>query len=750
MRRWLKGLASGLSAAAAGAVLLLTPPGVEFERGVGLAGLFKLRGPIAPPADVVVVAIDDQTGERLGLSKLPREWRRSIHAQLVSSLTRRGASAVVFDFDFQLPKKAEDDAAFAAAIAESGRVVLAEKLVGKRQPILAPDGKPGGSVWIEQLLPPTAPLAEAAKGLGPFPLPKVDVAVHEFWTFKPSVGDAPTMPAVALQLHAMLGYRHLLALAQSAAPSGEPLLPPPPGEQARAAEVRDFMRAVRAGFVNHPDLGNRILKLLDGETGSNLSPADRRSIAALVDLYSGGEHRLLNFYGPAGTIPTVPYHLVALDGARDNESGLPDLHGKVAFVGFSDPYDPGQPDRFYTVFTNSDGVDLSGVEIAATGFANLLTNHSVRAVDLPTELAMVAVFGVAVGMLVYLLPAIAGVPLVLAASAAYAIAAYHTFSRADLWLPLATPLLVQLPLALFVGLIAQYLSERDKKRRATSAISLYLPEHLARDFTEKALDPSALNRVTHSVCFASDMAGFTTIAEKLRPKELAAFLNDYFESLSGPLKRHKVDVIEFRADGIMCAWTTEQPDAAVRRSALQAAVEAVETIARFKERHSLLSQSLRIGLETGMVYVGHAGGGGHFVYSIVGDCANTAARIEGLNKHLGTQVLASGTAIEGVEGLLTRFLGEFIFVGKTEALPIYEIMGRAEIAAASERRLCERFAQAMEVLREGRWRDAGDLFEEILRDFPDDGPARFHLARCRKHADAPPEHPPWQVRMDSK
>jgi adenylate cyclase len=374
----------------------------------------------------------------------------------------------------------------------------------------------------------------------------------------------------------------------------------------------------------------------------------------------------------------------------------------------------------------------------------------VRAVDLPTELAMVAVFGVAVGMLVYLLPAIAGVPLVLAASAAYAIAAYHTFSRADLWLPLATPLLVQLPLALFVGLIAQYLSERDKKRRATSAISLYLPEHLARDFTEKALDPSALNRVTHSVCFASDMAGFTTIAEKLRPKELAAFLNDYFESLSGPLKRHKVDVIEFRADGIMCAWTTEQPDAAVRRSALQAAVEAVETIARFKERHSLLSQSLRIGLETGMVYVGHAGGGGHFVYSIVGDCANTAARIEGLNKHLGTQVLASGTAIEGVEGLLTRFLGEFIFVGKTEALPIYEIMGRAEIAAASERRLCERFAQAMEVLREGRWRDAGDLFEEILRDFPDDGPARFHLARCRKHADAPPEHPPWQVRMDSK
>ena len=47
--------------------------------------------------------------------------------------------------------------------------------------------------------------------------------------------------------------------------------------------------------------------------------------------------------------------------------------------------------------------------------------------------------------------------------------------------------------------------------------------------------------------------------------------------------------------------------------------------------------------------MGHAGGGGHFVYSIVGDCANTASRIEGLNKKLGTQILAASGVVE--EGL---------------------------------------------------------------------------------------------------
>ena len=55
-----------------------------------------------------------------------------------------------------------------------------------------------------------------------------------------------------------------------------------------------------------------------------------------------------------------------------------DLSGKVVFVGYSDLYEPDQPDRFYTVFTGKDGVDLSGVEIMATAFANLLRDQALR------------------------------------------------------------------------------------------------------------------------------------------------------------------------------------------------------------------------------------------------------------------------------------------------------------------------------------------------------------------------------------
>ena len=470
---------------------------------------------------------------------------------------------------------------------------------------------------------------------------------------------------------------------------------------------------------------------------------------ALVGLYTGAEHRTLNYYGPPGSILTIPYHRLASAAAADDPT-LPDLRGATVFVGFSDLYDPGQPDRFYTVYTNADGVDLSGVEIAATSFANLRERASVHMLDGNQALALAAGLGITLGLLCCMVPAWYGVPLALLAFAGYVALARALFTTHHLWLPLATPALVQLPLALVGGLTLQYLSERAKKARAEAAISRYLPAHLAHDFTEQNIDESALNSVTYSVCFASDMAGFTRIAEQLKPKELAAFLNDYFESLATPLRAHGVDVIEFRADGVMCAWTSPEPVARIRRAAAAAAIEAVAAIDAFKRRHALLAQSLRIGLECGMVYVGHAGGGGHFVYSIVGDCANTAARIEGLNKQLGTQCLASRAAIEDVPGLLLRDLGDFRFVGKTEPLPIVELMGWEAEADARLHDLSIRFNDALALLRAGLWPPAQAAFEALRRDYPDDSPTAWHLARCEREARTPGIEPAWVVTLDSK
>ena len=182
------------------------------------------------------------------------------------------------------------------------------------------------------------------------------------------------MPAIALQVHLISIYPNLARLLEKAGVSA----PPPPSDSARAPEMLAFMGKLRLIFNKDQNLGKILREMLANENNPDISSADRLRVEALVGLYEGGDQRNLNFYGTPGSITTIPYHLVADSQKADSGLKVPDLKGKVVFVGFSDLYDPGQPDRFYTVFTNDDGVDLSGVEIAATSFCNLLTDRSLH------------------------------------------------------------------------------------------------------------------------------------------------------------------------------------------------------------------------------------------------------------------------------------------------------------------------------------------------------------------------------------
>ncbi|MDH5356453.1 MAG: adenylate/guanylate cyclase domain-containing protein, partial [Gammaproteobacteria bacterium] len=661
----------------AGSLLSLSPYGTIFERSIGLNWLFGYRGEIEAPPETVVIAINGLTSDKLDIPPLPRDWPRSIHGTLVDALVSRGASTIVFDVNFSKPRSVEDEAFFADAVKRSNRVVLFQFLTGKGQPVEDKSGKISGSIWVEELLSPVPVLTEAARGLGPFPLPKQEAAIYEFWVFKSSAGEAPTMPAVALQVHALKVYDQFYRLLVSSRITEEVEIPPSAAEISGADTLRQFMTGLRATLSKSEILVNNMIQALQQPWVAKESEETRQLLYSLVNMYLGSNERYLNFYGTPGAIKNIPYYAV-INGPDANTSAEDlDLTNKVAFVGFSDLYDPGQPDRFYTVFTNDQGVDLSGVEIAATAYGNLRHNQSLRIPGAENTLLFLFAFGLLISLLIYLAPAIIGVPVSIIAVSGYVLYAFSMFSDSYLWLPLSTPVLVQFPLALFIGLLAQYLQQRHQVKSISEAISLYVPEEVSKALTGNAINPDKINQVTFSTCLATDMQGFSTIAEDLPPGELAEFLNDYFDSLAQPLKNHDVAVTEFRADAIMCCWTGDKTDVDMRRKPILASLEAADAIEDFKARHETYDTSLRIGLELGEVYVGHSGGGGHFVYSIVGDCANTASRIEGLNKHVGTQILATDVVVEGIDGLLLRPIGDFVFVGKTEPLPIIEILNYA-------------------------------------------------------------------------
>ena len=98
--------------------------------------------------------------------------------------------------------------------------------------------------------------------------------------------------------------------------------------------------------------------------------------------------------GPPAAFPTLPYDR-ALDG-----SGDVGVEGKLLLVGLSEPRQPEQQDDFISVFSQSTGVNLSGVELAATAVANLLEQRALASLPLPLQGALIVVLGIAFGSLV--------------------------------------------------------------------------------------------------------------------------------------------------------------------------------------------------------------------------------------------------------------------------------------------------------------------------------------------------------------
>ncbi len=724
MPRWIKGLIFGCVTGLVGAILGLTPLGVDFEKHVGLNWLFHVRGPIEPPPEVAVVAINARDIAGLDLPKLPRDWPRSIHAELINRLVERGAAVIVFDMDFQRAKDAEHDAVFADVVAESERVVLFERLNGRRQPIYDISGVQTGTIWVEELVPPIPELAAAAKALAPFPVPKVQVNVYQFWPFKPSAGGVATMPAVALQVLALPAQQRWMEVLERAGAMGIEDLPHQATEVGRAAGVNNLMLALRSTFAGDPGLGARIRALLADDTGQTaVKLAEHRLITALTGLYAGADNRYLNFYGPPGSIPNIPYNAVIKGEAPGISPSDLDFAGKVVFVGFSDLYDPGQPDRFYTVVTNEHGVDLSGVEIAATAFANMLTDRSLRPAGALATVAILLLIGLLLGAGIYLLKASLAVPLALLMSGLYIVGVQSAFNTADLWLPLAIPVLVQLPMALFVGLLAQYLTEARSRRQLKTVFGQYVPPEIVDEMSRHPDEQFSVDGESRemSVLFC-DIRSFTTISESLPADELKNLLNHFFTPMTRIIFEKRGTIDKYVGDMIMAFWGAPVQDPLHRQHAVEAALAMLDKLEDMRPdfgEHNWPEINVGIGINSGMMNVGDMGSEYRRAYTVIGDAVNLGSRLEGLTKYYGVRLIVSETTAADLDGVVLRRLDRVKVKGKDEPVTIYEPVGLTTRVSGVRLNEVDESNKALEVYFTGNWGQARSAFQSLRDAMPE-------------------------------
>ncbi len=735
-------LAAGVAVGAVCAALLWVPPVRDLEQEVGLQWLFKLRGPVEPPDQLAMVVMNRHaasniflprdpekfhrcldvvvgraTSEYVSLPSIPSRWPRCLHAQLVNRLAQAGAGVIAFDVLFRerppLPGTTGDlhawqDEDMARALASAGRVVVAQKLeiVGGR----------------ETLSDVSPAIADAALGSAPFPLvAETGRRIDQFLTFTDSGRTMPTLPTITLQAHLLDGYPLLSELLSQHASDLADLLPVTAEDLRSEGQLQATALFVRRLFREDAGLAQRLLDELDRT--SDVAAGSDEQLRTLLSLYGGSDTRLLNFYGPAGAIPAVRYDQV-LSAAP--ETLAPIVRDRVIFVGYAETDQPEQVEHFATAVSSRQGVDLSGVEIAATAFANLLRRESIRPLPIAYWFAIIFLTGLLTTVICERLDNRLALALMAVALGVYGAWALHTFTARATWMPVVLPMLVAAPAAMLSSFGWKYWTARRQREELRRAFSYFVPREVVAHLERNAGQIGGAPESIECACVATDAANYTPLAETMSPEQLAEFLNHYFEALFGGVANRGGFVSDVVGDAMLAIWPHRSAD--THAQVLNALLEMRDAAERFSESlagHRLLT---RFGVDWGRVALTTVGAGAHYEYRAVGDAVNTATRIQELNKRLGTRVLVSHPAIgEGQQEFLLRDVGQFLLRGKKNVVHLYELLGSRAKATPEQLELCARFAEARAALDEAQGPAALARFREVHTAFPADGPTSFFL-----------------------
>jgi adenylate cyclase len=723
------------------------------EENIGLGLLFKLRGAREAPADTVVVSIDRESSEELNLPDNPDKWPRSLHARLTENLLAEGAKVVAFDVHFLEPRDAGDDQFFARAMKKASNVILCEPVKEKEIPVPQGDNAGEARHSIVRVVQPIDLFSQSARATAPFTLPRIPFKVNHFWAFEKGAGDSPTMPIVALQLFARNTYKEFIRLLETARPDLTGALPAEAERALKSGNVKAFMKDVREIFVSDPLIAERMTEEIERSEVISRDHNKQRLIAALINLYDGTNSRYINFYGPPGTVTTIPYHQAL--NLRDGKVGTKtiDLTGKAVFVGLSEVLLAERKDSFYTVFSQANGTFIGGVEIMATAFSNLLTNTAVKPIGLLSFVFILFFWGIFLGIICRRLRVWVAAGAVIGSVMLYMLLSVYLFKTHHTWLPLVVPMFVQAPLAFFGAVLWNYFDVSRERENIKSAFEHYLPKDVVDQLSQDIAHIQTGSRTVYGVCLFTDAQQYSSLSETMDPHELGKFMSRYYETMFQPVKKNAGFVSGVMGDSMLALWVAARSEAALRSNACAAALDIDRALKDFKQKASdAVKIKTRIGLHYGQIFLGHVGALDHYEYTPMGDIVNAASRLEGLNKYLGTTVLISGDVAHELDGFLTRELGNFRLKGKGKPIAVYELLCRREEADEKQRSACTLFKEAMTAYNAQSWTEAEERFRlanEMLGG--DDGPSLFYLGLCEHYVQNPVEGA-WDgvVHMDAK
>jgi adenylate cyclase len=216
-------------------------------------------------------------------------------------------------------------------------------------------------------------------------------------------------------------------------------------------------------------------------------------------------------------------------------------------------------------------------------------------------------------------------------------------------------------------------------QRAIWSFAHFVPKEIVRGVIDNSIS-TRLGGVKQEITLVfTDVQGFTTIAEAADPDMLMLQTSRYFSALTEAFLAEGGTVDKFIGDAVMVFWNAPnpQPDHVARacRAALAARAAGEKLNGEF-EAEGLTPFITRFGIHVGEAVVGNVGSTERMNYTALGNNVNLAARLEGLNKQVGTTILASEDVFSRVRDQFTfNAFDAVVAKGMTKETRIFELVG---------------------------------------------------------------------------
>ncbi len=257
---------------------------------------------------------------------------------------------------------------------------------------------------------------------------------------------------------------------------------------------------------------------------------------------------------------------------------------------------------------------------------------------------------------------------------------------------------------------------------------------------ESILDVSLGDQVQRDMAVLfSDIRSFTSLSEKMTPKENFDFINSYLDKVGPVIRDHHGFIDKYIGDAVMALFPSSAADA------LEAALAMHARVRNWNERrakHDYSAVTIGIGIHQGRVMLGTIGEHQRMDGTVIADAVNLASRIESLTKNYGAGTLISDISWQTIgnhEKYQYRLVDRVAVKGKNEPVDLIEIFdGDADDLRRLKQHQKPAFAEALHLYRAARFSDAKTAFLQLAAENAGDKTLRLYLERIERNLKFPP------------